>query len=233
MTLAELFNISYGSIVDLHMSPASRCQETRRGHRLYKYHGARRAELDKHDIKTTHVIHVRRNPLDVFLSYMNFSSDNVTRSAIIRFPSIEEIHETPLFDAYFKMFVLTGHLAKGAFPVITGDYFSHNQNWLERAGRNTSVQCLTYENLQSDPLRELAFITPWFGFDETEIETALSKANEKTPVNGRLFWKQKTKNFREYLSDEQIDFFLKYREEETSAIGYPREFFLGDEGPSV
>ncbi|WP_157046513.1 hypothetical protein [Roseovarius sp. 217] len=82
------------------------------GQRFFKHHGGSNLKSWKgQPLNTAHVIHIRRHPLDVFMSYLNYLSDNVTGTAPLRFSSVEEIHGTDLFDMYFKTFTVSGHLS--------------------------------------------------------------------------------------------------------------------------
>lgn len=194
------------------------------GLRFFKHHAGRNLKMwQGQKLETDHVIHIRRNPLDVFMSYLNFISDNVTGTAPIRFPSVEAIHGTDLFDLYFHTFIVTGQFSV-VFGHTTRSYFDHNQFWLTQT--EVPVTHLRYEDMLDDPLTAMAPVAKLIGVDDETMSNALAKAAEKTKPNGKFFWKQQAKNYVNYLSDAQIEQFLKYRGEDSAALGYDAEYLL-------
>ena len=76
---------------DLPRDPFIQAEEIR-GFRFHKHHGAHvLRSADGAPLATSHVSHIRRNPLDVFLSCLDFLSDNVTGTAPVRFESVDAI----------------------------------------------------------------------------------------------------------------------------------------------
>jgi len=220
--IAAAMNASAKAIPDLHERPLSDAKEFQ-GFRFFKHHGRKNVTKWRgQDIHATHIIHIRRNPLDVFASYLNFISANVTNTASIPFDSVESILGTDLFDLYFSSFIITGHIAP-EFSIDTGDYFSHNKYWMNF--NNKPIAHIRYEDLLSDPIKTLGFLKEWLKIGDLDLEIMLARANKDTQKNGKFFWKQKAKNYLDYLSREQIDLFLKYRGEECRALGYAPEDF--------
>lgn len=205
--------------------------ESLNGVRFYKHHGhSPLRRIDRVPVRTSHVIHIRRNPLDVFLSYMNFLSDNVTGKAPVRFPSVEAIAGTPLFDAYFSNFVISGHIAQiTPFAAGIGDYFSHNARWLARARTDAQLRCLRYEDMLHDPSAALAFLQDWIGLDAGAIAGMVRDAEGATRQDGRFFWRRQERNYLNFLSEQQIAFFLEHRGDQAAQLGYDAAYFT----PSV
>jgi len=217
------------AIPDLHQSAMETARDID-GFRFYKHHSGRVLEKWRGQILgTTHVIHIRRNPLDVFLSTLNFISDNVEGSAPLAFGSVDEICGTALFDMYFHAFVVTGRVL--AMPV-SKDYFAHNRYWLEQQARRAGPKtvCIRYEDLMDDTLGTLDFLNTWLGLGPGDLQTMIDVADRRTDSNGKFFWKRRQKNFLSYLSRQQIELFWTYRGAQTQALGYDRSYFLTDPG---
>lgn len=195
---------------------------TLRGHRFFKSHaGTNLAAWRGEELNTTHVIHIRRNPLDVFVSYLNFVSKNVTGEAPISFDSIDELRKTPLFRIYFDAFILFGHISP-KFSLTTGTYFEHNNYWMKQTGPR--IAHLRYEDLLRDTEGSLAFLADWFSLPEGWLPAAIEAATFSTRKNDKFFWRQQEKNYFNYLLPNEIDLFLRYHGEECKALGYDPDY---------
>jgi len=215
--LAAIMNESNQKIPDLHKDELS-AAGTFNGFQFFKHHAGRNLKRwGGQTLKTEQVIHIRRHPLDVFVSYLNFISDNVTGSAPVRFKSVDAIHGTDLFDMYFHSFVIYGHVSVG-FLNVTKTYFDHNNYWLTQ----TEVPAihLRYEDLLADAPAALTPVRDLLGIDDSVLLAALETASATTRKNGKFFWKQQSNTYLEYLSPAQIDLFKTYRGEDSRAIGY-------------
>lgn len=220
--IGALFPKGMVQVPDLHQKPFTDSGEFN-GFRFYKHHAGQMVTQWKgQGIETSHVIHIRRNPLDVFLSYMNFQSQNVTGSALIPYASVDEIHGTDLFDMYLNTFIVTGHVS--GFQHVTKDYFSNNLYWLDYAEKHPNVACIRYEDLLKDTEKTLGFLNDWLALEPGQLKELIEKASGKTAKDGKFYWKQQEKNYVDYLSDEQIELFLQYRGADTAKIGYGRDY---------
>lgn len=220
--LGSIMANNASQIPDLHNQQLSEAH-TFNGHRFFKLHaGYNVKHWRDQKLDTTQVVHIRRNPLDVFVSYLNFISDNVTGTAPIKFSSVEEIHGTDLFDLYFDTFVTTGHVAL-EFAQTTGSYFDHNNFWMTQS--EVPAILLKYEDLLADTQTALAPLRDFLGIDDATLSSALRETSTATKPDGKFFWKQKKNNYLDYLTDRQIDLFVKYRGEECRALGYEPEGF--------
>ena len=186
-------------------------------YRFYKSHRPRLVTIHRgHEIQTNVVLHIRRNPLDTFVSYMNYISGNVKDNAPIAFTSVDKI-DADLLDAYFKSFTMLGSV--NDFAATSGSYFDHNLHWLQKSqSPDSDIFCIKYEDLLRGPqcLEVFAdrvgipFDTVAAGYSETQ--------NRKN--DGRFYWKMKKNYFRDYLSEDQIAFFTRYRAKELELLGY-------------
>ena len=219
--VASLMNASGTVVPDLHERPLSDAQEYS-GFRFFKHHGPRNIKYWRgQEVNATRIIHIRRNPLDVFASYLNFISANVTNTASIPFASVEAIMGTDLLDLYFKSFIVTGHIDP-EFSIDTGDYFSHNKYWIEYS--ETPIARIRYEVLLHNPLEALSFLRDWLGISDDEILRILDLAGQATKKDGKFYWRQEEKNYLNFLQPEQIELFLKYRGEDCRKLGYDPEY---------
>jgi len=219
--VSALMDENGSAIPDLHRDQLSDAKEYK-GFRFFKHHAGRDIKVWKaQTLDTTHVIHIRRNPLDVFVSYMNYISENVTNSADIPFESAEAISGTELFDLYFHSFIVMGHVDP-SFVGMTGDYFRHNRYWLSHTGKTMAY--LRYEDLMNKPVAALGFLKDWLGVDDEDIQIACDKAAASTTKNGKFYWRQQEKNYFNFLTDEQVALFLKYRGDECRKLGYDPEY---------
>ncbi len=220
--MSKVMQKSVSHIPDLHNQELSDAA-TFNGNRFFKLHaGQNRKVWNGQQLETTHVIHIRRNPLDVFVSYLNMLSNNVGGKASIPFKSVDAIKDDPLFEIYFHSFIATGHLSS-EFIHTTKNYFEHNKYWLNQ--KSVPVINLRYEDMLADTKSALAPVQELIGVDDETLDQALVDAGKATKPDGKFFWKQQEKNYRQYLTPEQIDLFLKYRGEQCRKIGYTPEDF--------
>ena len=207
-------------IPDLHQASFSGAKDFN-GIKAFKFHaGTYLKRYKEMDADMTHVIHIRRHPLDVFVSYVNYKSNKVSGNAIIPYESIDSIAGTDLFDIYFDSFILHGHIERPAFYQLSKDYFSHNDYWISEAKRNSCIHCLKYEDIMIDPIGALSFLPKLLGVDTDKVVNALKTAEDRTPVNGGLVWRKKMGGFSDYLTEAQINRFAKFRREDCQRLGY-------------
>ncbi|MCL4218596.1 MAG: sulfotransferase domain-containing protein [Candidatus Hydrogenedentes bacterium] len=221
--IAAAMNASAKVIPDLHEARLSEAREFR-GFRFFKHHGGRDVQKwQGQDVQATHIIHIRRNPLDVFMSYLNFISANVTNTASIPFESVESIAGTDLLDLYFSAFLVAGHIAP-TFSVETGDYFSHNHYWMNFDQK--PIARIRYEDLLNDPINTLSFLKTWLKLTDDDLDKMLQRAGVGTRKDGKFYWRQEEKNYFNFLSEEQVATFVKYRGDQCRALGYEPEYLL-------
>lgn len=207
-------------IPDLHQIPFEKARDFN-GVKLYKHHGAEMVVRNhQKPLGTTHVVHIRRHPLDVFLSYLNFMSANVTNEADFKFSSVEDIVGTELLKLYFYTFVNTGHPRRNG---VGGSYFMNNLYWMRRAAAEPGIVSIRYEDMMGDPEKALDFVPALLGVKPQDMSDALQRADNLTRKNGKFFWKRSSGYYAEYLSAEMIDLFWELRGAECAEIGYTRE----------
>jgi hypothetical protein len=166
---------------------------------------------------------VIRNPLDVFLSYLNFISDNVTGDSVIKFKDVKDAEETGVLDVYFSCFLVFGHLQPG-FYNKTNSYFQHCNYWLKRSEEDNNTFILRYEDMLLGNFSSLYEALSLAGIEQSSIEKTIKgfAANK----DGKFYWKMSSYNFSEYLSKDQISLFTKVHNETLSKLGYLTDYNL-------
>ena len=125
---------------------------------------------------------------------------------------------------YFHTFVVTGHVTD--FQRVSRDYFSHNNYWLNYAKKHPNVWCIKYEDLLRDAEGTLAFLNEWLSLEPGQLRVLIEKASKRTAIDGKFFWRQAERNYLNYLSEDQIKLFLRYRGADSERIGYGMDYFL-------
>ena len=188
---------------------------------LYKSHTAHEvSNISGQPIKNDVIIHIRRNPLDVFLSYMNFQSSQVTNNAIHKFESVDAIHGTKLFNDYFSAFTILGSMDR--FIATSRGYIDSNLNWVTKASETANssrIFCVKYEDMLEDLPKTLSPIFERLKVPKAVYTNALTNMR-KPEINGKFFWKMKSGYYTEYLSKDQIQHYLELNEEALKVIGY-------------
>jgi len=90
---------------------------------------------------------------------------------------------------------------------------------------------IRYEDLLRDTEKTLGFLHGWLDLEPGQLTDLIEKASGRTIKDGKFFWKQQEKNYLNYLSDEQIALFLKYRGDDTAKIGYGQDYMRKRPGP--
>ena len=187
---------------------------------FYKSHTSRLIETSHNKkISTNFVIHIRRNPLDVFVSYLNYISDNQKGNGRIRFSSVDDIAGTKLFYTYFNTFCLLGHVQPNFRA--SGSWFDHNKYWLsnDKKIEGTKIVSIRYEDLVFDFDSTINKIRTILDFEKTN-QTIYNEAELNTKVNGGFFWRKSVGNFRNYLSSDDVAYFTDLHAENIKECGY-------------
>lgn len=159
-----------------------------------------------------------RNPLDVAVSYANHNSAEVNKVINTMFNE----------DAYLGG--KAGNQLRQILLSWDNHYYSwHNQNLIP-------VHSVKYEDMVMAPTETFSSIVKWLGlpYHEERIERALKHSNfetlqqmeqrdgfkEKLQNCKQFFWKGKIGNYKDHLSEEQIDFLRKRFNKLMSELGY-------------
>ena len=173
---------------------------------FYKAH-SKKINSKFHGVPLTHkaVIYIIRNPLDVFLSYLNYMlriADNSSYS--IKYNSFEDVIAQDDIDLFFKSFCLFGTIDPKF--IDAGSWIENVDYWLF-GKHDFPVIVLRYEKMLEDPFNEFSKLGELLNFSDDDLKRSLSTADEKTQIDGNFFWKRNHGGYKEYLSDYQIKYF--------------------------
>ncbi|EPX82417.1 sulfotransferase domain-containing protein [Salipiger mucosus] len=189
---------------------------------FYKSHRKTLLEDDEGEPLTTNkVVYIYRHPLDVFVSYLNFVSGNVSPNAGKQLPfAFDRVEDlTPeQMETLFGIFLQHATLVprNKAF----GGVFEHVANFRNLREAGKPVHILRYEDLFEDFDGSVAEICGFLGLGEVDLAAVYRAADKRTKQNGKFFWKRQRENFRNYLSDEQVSRFVDRWGKEMAALGY-------------
>lgn len=189
---------------------------------FYKSHHKNLLVEHKDDtIHTDKVLYIYRHPLDVFMSYLNFVSANVSPQAgkhlPIQFDKVEDLTEAEL-EVLFSIYLKHGTL----FPKnkTFGSQFENIQNFKDMKEYGKKVHILRYEDLSENFEEEVKKICDFLEFDDIDFSAVFESADSRTKQNGKFFWKRKTGTYKEYLNADQIQRFEAEYNKELTELGY-------------
>ena len=224
---AKLFKIEHKAyqkfIPDVHQKHTESQLSQHNGNYYFAYKSHTSDYVRKYNdvvLNTNTVLHIRRNPFDLFLSQMNFISSNTSSAAAIPFVSVDDIRDSNLLEYYFGCFLVAG-TAQPSFTA-SGTYFSNNIGWMDRAEQypHLNIVCIKYEDLVDDPVKTLSPLAVKLGFSSDAVRTAISEVAEEFKRDGKFYWKMGKNYYREYLKEEWIEDFCDYRATELERLGY-------------
>ena len=224
---AKIFGVDHGDyqvfIPDIHQKSIPCKLSEHAGNHYFCYKSHTPDYIKKYnglDFETNIVLHIRRNPLDLFLSQMNFISNNTSSAAAIPFNNVVEIRDSKLLEYYFGCFMVAG-TAQPTF-LASGTYFSNNINWMNRAEQypHLNIICIRYEDLIDDPVNTLLPVVTQLGFGADTLREAFASVAQEFQRDGKFYWKMGKNYYREYLKDEWINDFIRYRAPELERLGY-------------
>ena len=223
--ISEYYNSEISNIVDTHQQPIKNSIPLgSEGIRFYKSH----AKTLNTSVKNKAIIYISRHPLDVFLSQLNFYSQNVAPNPdaiLTSWSSVDYVVNEGLLDYFFGCFLVHGTLDT-KFGNISGNWFSNMEYFwnkkhiIDNNGKNVKVISIKYEDLVSNPLLALKEFSEYLNLDQIRLESAIYNAKNKTSINGKFFWKQQPKLYEEILTFKQIQDFYKVHKEKLNSLKY-------------
>lgn len=178
--------------------------------RFYKSHHKQVLATDSTGaaFRTDKILYIYRHPLDVFCSYLNFASNQVSPNAGLALPfqydSIDAL-DPDAFNALFTIFLKFATLVPR--NVRFGGVFEHFGNFQDLARETGQVHILKYEDLHDDFDGSLQSICGFLGLTGIDAEQVFAAADQRTRPNGRFFWQRRKDTFRNLLTDLQIQRF--------------------------
>ncbi|MBO6871998.1 MAG: sulfotransferase domain-containing protein [Balneola sp.] len=168
-----------------------------------------------------HIFYIVRNPLDVFLSQLNYVSDNVTSDQNICVPiaSVDSVLQAGNLNLFFGAFCVFGTLQPKFADA--GNWFENAEFWKQKSEANPDrVTYLRYEDLLENGVEEVAKVAEKIGVERSRVEFAYQQSNSQTRPNGKFFWKQKSGNYLEYLPLELVHRFWYLNQDRLKRLGY-------------
>lgn len=164
------------------------------------------------------VVYFVRNPLDVCVSYANHSAKKIEKTLDF------------ILDENSSLAGKKG----GQLRQILMSWKSHVQSW-----KNQSVipiHFVRYEDMLQEPVETFGEIVRFLGLERNEerLRRAIINSDfknlqqmeqeqgfrEKMQLCEQFFWKGKIGNFREYLSEEQVQRIVEYNYDTMKEFGY-------------
>lgn len=188
---------------------------------LYKSHS-------KYDVSNAYgrdfvndlVVYIIRHPLDVFLSQLNYVSENVTSSKAINIPckSVEQVISDDNLDLFFSAFCVYGSLTPSF--VDAGSWFDNTVWWHRRMQENPDrVIFLRYEDLVNDQ-NILYDVFERLGLSNEQFVNGLELAKKRTKKDGKFYWKKQSGLHKELLPEHMIDRFMNLHRNTLETLGY-------------
>lgn len=190
---------------------------------FYKSH--RKELLTSHmdqDFETDQVVYIYRNPLDVFMSYLNFVSTNVSpnagRALPFQFSSVDDLSSEQL-NELFEIYLEHGTIVPQ--NKVFGSVFEHIHNFQRRADSGKKVHIIRYEDLMDDFQTTVRKMTLFLGLRGINLKRVYEAADKRTAQNGKFFWKRQKNNYMNYLSEDQVVRFYDRHGVTMTKLGYP------------
>lgn len=154
------------------------------------------------------IITIRRHPLDVLLSSLNYAKVRENNDSFIGgvIKSVDDIIADGEMKQYIDQFV-----AEDGFPwhAAQSDRYSAYQKRWRRRGERIPYYEVCYEDMVADPLTGaralLAFLKLSFGFDD--MRRLLRKVDQRTQQDGKFYWSRRAYNFEALLPRELTEYF--------------------------
>lgn len=175
-------------------------------------------------INTDKIVYIYRHPLDVFISFVNFVSNNVdsklTLNVEFEIENVESLTPQQL-DSLFSVFMTYGTITPQNRAY--GGYFEHVANAFALRDSGADIHILRYEDLLMDFGPTASKIFEFLKIPVTDIEAVFGEADKRTAQNGKFFWKRQSKAHEEFLTRDQIKTFNEKFHDKLTALGYPPE----------
>lgn len=194
------------------------------GENWYFYKSHHKKVLTEHKEQkfyTDKVLYIYRHPLDVFVSYLNFVSNNVSPQAgaslNMSFDKVEDLTPNEM-EKLFSLYLANGTL----FPQnkVFGTIFENINNFHKLRDTNGNVHIIRYEDLIDNFEESVNGLASFVGFKDVDAGKVFADAEKRTSKNGKFFWKKQKNNYLNYLNEDQVTRFRKVYGAEMEKLGY-------------
>lgn len=169
--------------------------------------------------KAIGIITIRRHPLDVLLSQLNFAFLREMEAAFMHGTpkSAEEIIANGEIDYYIDRFVECGGCPE--YLSRCGTYPNYYSAWREFSAGTPHLH-LQYEGLVRKPLKGIKAVNSFLGLPSVnELEVA-RKVEMRSQLDGQFYWRKRAFNHRELLSRKSIERFEEGFFDHLLELGY-------------
>ncbi len=166
-------------------------------------------------------ITIRRHPLDILLSAINYNGLKSRSDCFLngRIKSVEQIIADREIDHYIEEFKV--HEGVPSYAAVSGPWTLYQARWNEVVPEDLRLS-LIYEHMVSAPDEAILRISSFLGLDLTPAKAAEIAQNveRKTELDGKFYWRKRAYNFRSLLQMETIRKFEAYFAQELESLGY-------------
>lgn len=172
------------------------------------------------------ILYIYRHPLDIFTSYLNYLSGNVTALSQkvfgFSFDKVEDLTPAQL-DHLFKRFTEHGTFDPREESPF-GSIFESYDNFTALRDAGAPVHVLRYEDLIDDFDAAVTAICTFLQvrIEPGDIESIRSISEGLTAGDGKFFWKRQVGTHQTYLTDSQVHAFWLKHHIRMAAMGYSR-----------
>ncbi|MGB1212706.1 MAG: GSCFA domain-containing protein [Pikeienuella sp.] len=211
-------------VTDTHFGKALENPWPFQGKNWYFYKSHHKAPLT-HDqdepMRTDKIISIYRHPLDVFLSYLNFVSRNVSPRAgaalPVQFDRVEDLTPDEM-EMLFKIWLKSATLFPGNRKF--GNVFEAVAGFRRMQNKGKPVHIIRYEDLKDDFAGTVGPMIDFLGIKDIDIDQVFKGADNRTQQNGKFFWKRAKKNYEKFLTEDQIARFETKYAKDLKTLGY-------------
>lgn len=194
---------------------------------FYKSHNmAPHVVEDGRVIRPDRILYIHRHPLDVFVSYLNYLSGNVTGLSEkvfgFAFARVEDLTPAQM-DRLFRRFLIHGTFdPRPANPF--GNIFDSIDSFRALQAQGQPVHLLRYEDLAADFDRTVLGICGFLdiAIAPDDLDRVRRTAEGLTAGDGRFFWKRRVGTHHAYLGAGQIDSFWDRHHHRMQGLGHAR-----------
>lgn len=177
-------------------------------------------------IRPDRIIYIYRHPLDIFTSYLNYLSGNVTALSqkVFGFTFNSVDHLTPAqMNHLFNRFSTHGTFdPRDDAPF--GNLFDSIDTYTALRDAGHKVHILRYEDLTEDFDEAVRRICAFLDvpLEDGDLQRIRTVSDGLTAGDGKFFWKRKVGTHQDYLTKAQIDSFWHRHPDRMVALGYAR-----------
>lgn len=179
----------------------------------------RAMEEQRPDDEMLGVITIKRHPLDVLLSQLNYSlvlgRDKSFKNGIPK--RVEDIIADGEIEYYIDTFIAANgcpeHLRR------CQSYPGFYEKWNSIASTSPRLR-LRYEDMVSDPVGGVSAVSEFLALPEVDPFEIVANVEKLTQKNGKFFWKKRAYNHRALLPTSAIDHFEQAYSEQLRSLGY-------------